>query len=102
MSTFASYCSHIKGNCNFTASTLTFISTHTHTHTLPGGSELPLFGPSTHMLISINHPTKQMSGTKERSPSPALWGKKEGGDGRMEEGGGKKQEAGKASGFRFV
>ncbi len=44
----------------------------THTHILPGGSELPLYGPSPHMLISINHPTKQMSGTKERSLG--LWG----------------------------
>lgn len=47
--------------------------THVHTHTLPGGSELPLYRPSPHMLISINHPTKQMSGTKERSPG--LWGR---------------------------
>lgn len=55
---------------------------HTYAHTragshmltsiLPGGSELTLYTPSLHVLVSINHRTKQMSGTKEGSPG--LWG----------------------------
>lgn len=54
------------------------------------------------MLISINHPTKQMSGTKERSPG--LWGtggrrRGEERDAREKEGGErrKKQNAGRVA-----
>lgn len=56
---------------------------HVLTSILPGGSELTLYTPSLHVLVSINHQTKQMSGTKEGSPG--LWG--EGGEGG---GGGRK------------
>lgn len=70
------------------SSSFTLTHTHTGSHVLtsilPGGSELTLYTPSLHVLVSINHRTKQMSGTKEGSPG--LWG--EGGAGG---GGGRKE-----------
>lgn len=55
----------------------THARSHVLTSILPGGSELTLDTPSLHVLVSINHRAKQMSGTKEGSPG--LWG--EGGAG---------------------